>query len=216
MVKYYRQQNKKRSIIPLTTQKQFMLTNVGMILACAREGILITIVVIAVMQDLDSMRISNRLILVGYVLALACSVIFPDLLSVQEGRSLAELLKAGAFVHFLVNISIPIVVLFLFCLMGAIGAGDIKLLSVIGGFVTSEEIVQCMMVAFGIGACYGLFYLSIKGELCARCMSAFRYLGDLANGNYHEYEGKYERKQMHFAIAIAIALFLVQGSRRIV
>ncbi len=189
-----------------------MLTNVSMILAGAREGILITIVVIAVMQDLDSMRISNRLIFVGYVLALVCSVIIPDVLSVKGGASLVELLKAGAFVHFLVNISIPIVVLFLFCLMGAIGAGDIKLLSVIGGFVTSEEIVQCMLVAFGIGACYGLFYLSIKGELYARCMSAFQYFGDLARGDYHEYEGKYIRKQMHFAVAIAFALFLVQGN----
>lgn len=91
------------------------------------------LVLIAVGMDLKSMRISNRLILVGLGMALIRRLFCEGI----EG------LLAG-----ICHISFPVIVLYLLFLIGALGAGDIKLFSVIGGFVNFKILVWCMIYAF--------------------------------------------------------------------
>lgn len=105
---------------------------------------LLTVLVLAVVEDFREMKISNRLIASGLILGLAFRVM-------GEG-------SAGV-VHFLVNISIPVLLLFLLFQMRAVGAGDIKLFSVVGGFLTTEQLLYVMFAAFAAGAVIGLIKL---------------------------------------------------------
>ena len=81
---------------------------------------LLTHLTLAVM-DFGNGRISNRLIVSGLIWGLAFRLL-------GEG-------SAGA-VHFLMNISIPVILLFLLFSLCILGAGDIKLFSIAGGFLT--------------------------------------------------------------------------------
>ena len=106
------------------------------------------LVIIAVGMDLKYMRISNRLILVGMGMALIQRLIC-------EGISG---LLTGIF-----QISFPVIVLYLLFLIGALGAGDIKLFSVVGGFVNFKVLIGCMIYAFLVAAVFSmgkvLYYL---------------------------------------------------------
>ena len=75
---------------------------------------LLTVLVFAVAADFREMRISNRLIASGLMMGLALRIL-------GEG--------GAGIVHFLVNISIPVILLFLLFQLRVIGAGDIKLFS---------------------------------------------------------------------------------------
>jgi prepilin peptidase CpaA len=96
--------------------------------------------VTAVVMDFKSGRISNRLI----ALALLTGLVF-------------RIFGAGyiGIVHFLVNISVPVILLFLLFQMRALGAGDIKLFSVVGSFVTIRQLGYIMVAAFLAGAVIG-------------------------------------------------------------
>ena len=63
---------------------------------------------------------------------------------------------SAGIVHFLVNISIPVIFLFLLFQMRALGAGDIKLFSVAGGFLTIRQLLYVMLAAFFSAAFIGL------------------------------------------------------------
>lgn len=98
----------------------------------------------AVVMDFGNEKISNRLIVSGLFWGLAFRLL-------GEG-------SAGV-VHFLVNISIPVILLFLLFQMRAVGAGDIKLFSVAGGFLTTKQLLYVMLAAFAAGAAIGLIKL---------------------------------------------------------
>lgn len=88
--------------------------------------------------------ISNRLIIVGLILGLFFRIFGEE--------------KTGILVY-IVNISIPVILLYLLFRMHALGAGDIKLFSMIGAFITTEQLLQIMVMAFVIGAVMGFLKL---------------------------------------------------------
>lgn len=110
--------------------------------------ILYGFVIAAVIMDLRSGKISNRLILIGIGVALIRRLL-------QEG---GVGLLTGAL-----QISFPVIILYLFFLLGALGAGDIKLFSLVGGFVNFRELVACIIVAFILGAIWSFVKLLLKG-----------------------------------------------------
>lgn len=95
----------------------------------------------AVAADFKEMRISNRLIVSGLFWGLALRVM-------TEG--------GAGIIHFLVNISIPVILLFLFFQLRALGAGDIKLFSVTGAFLTTEQLIELMITAFLVACVAGI------------------------------------------------------------
>ncbi len=105
----------------------------GLILRVIGEGsmdgksiTLLLVLLLAVIMDFRERRISNRLIALGLVSGLILRVI-------GEGSI--------GIVHFIVNISIPVILLFLLFQLRALGAGDIKLFSVVGGFVMIQQLL---------------------------------------------------------------------------
>ena len=92
---------------------------------------------------------------------------------------------------YVVNIFIPVIFLFLLFQMRALGAGDIKLFSMLGAFISTEQLLKLMALAFCIGALLGI------------CKIIYQFL-------FLRFElGKLT--QIHFSPAILIAYILVVG-----
>lgn len=131
----------------------------------------------AVVADLRKTRISNRLIASGLILGLAFRIV---------GAGVAGI------VHFLVNISIPVILLFLLFQLRLLGAGDIKLFSVIAGFLTIRQTFYVMLAAFVAGGVIGI----------AKLLYLKATTGRFGEG----------RTLIHFSTAILIGyLFIVWG-----
>ncbi|MCI5873337.1 MAG: prepilin peptidase [Clostridiales bacterium] len=132
------------------------------------------IFVSAVVTDFRERRISNRLMALGLVIGLILRIL-------GEGGI--------GIVHFLVNISIPVILLFLLFQLRALGAGDIKLFSVVGGFLELRQLFAVMIVAFIAASVIGL------GKLLYHRLSAKK-----KDGN---------RTLIHFSLAILIGYVVV-------
>ena len=135
--------------------------------------ILLLLISIAVYTDMTKTVISNRLIIVSLILGLLFRIF-------GEG-------KVGVLVY-IVNISIPVILLYLLFCMRALGAGDIKLFSVIGAFISTEQLLHIMVMAFVTGAVIGVAKL-VYIKLFSGCVP-----GKLT--------------QIHFSPAILIAYFV--------
>ena len=95
----------------------------------------------AVYTDMIQTKISNRLIVLG----LALGFFFRFMMEGNKG-----------VLFFVVNISIPVILLYLLFQMRALGAGDIKLFSMIGAFISTEQLLKVMGLAFCVGALLGI------------------------------------------------------------
>lgn len=144
---------------------------------------LLVFLTIAVVSDVADTRISNRLIVCG----LSCGLVL---------RILGE--GCAGMVRFFFNISIPVILLYLLFQLRALGAGDIKLFSVVGAYVSVKQLIYIIFLAFVAGSMLGvgkmICHLVRSG---GRCMNFRTFLG---------VDGKYTT--IHFSIAILIAYFL--------
>ena len=135
---------------------------------------------VAAFMDLRFRKVSNRLILMGLGVGLIRRLLL-------EGGT-------GLLVG-VIQIIIPVVFLYLFFLIGALGAADIKLFSLIGGFVNFKELATCVVVAFMIGAIWSIGLLLQIG------------VRRLLHKN-QESKGKEEDKSIPFAVAIFLGLLV--------
>lgn len=165
-------------------------------LGIASGVLLYGIVIIAVAMDFYRMRISNRLILAGLISSL--------ILRIGQGGWM-ELFP------YLWNITFPVITLYLFYLSGCLGAGDIKLFSVIGGFTSFIFLTQCMLASFLIGAVLSLAKMLYCGSFRSQMYSGGVYLLSLVLGKYEKYDRKREDggNLIHFALAVFLGLCLV-------
>ena len=116
---------------------------------------------VAVWMDVQKGKISNRLIVFGIGLGLMFRI---DTCGVY-----------GLFL-FLRNISFPVILFYLLFLMHALGAGDIKLFSMIGSFLSLKGLCHCIGYAFFMGAVWSLFRLLHKKKLKKNLVSFSRYI----------------------------------------
>lgn len=108
---------------------------------------------VAAIGDFKNYRISNRLVLTG----LGCAFLF---------RLVGG--KVASIIWFLPDIVFPVVILYFLYLSGILGAGDIKLFSVVCAFTNLRFTALCMAAAFVAAAGYGLISMVLKkGALCA-------------------------------------------------
>ena len=153
----------------------------------------------AAVMDIRYSKISNRLILGG----LAMGFFFQVLESGLGG--------AGVF---LINVSIPVILLFLLFLMRALGAGDIKLFSVVGGICGFQWLFLTLAASFLVGACMSLCKMAYHRSLIARLAVFGNYVRQsLAEGRILKYPQEPEGKQhiIHFSIAILIGYGITMG-----
>lgn len=100
--------------------------------------------ILAVWFDWHSFRIPNRFILFGYFMAFFIQMLCVDKTVIQRLLSLIN----GA--------CCPIFFMGLIWIIGGIGAGDVKLLSVLGTVLGAREILLCCMIALVVGAFIGI------------------------------------------------------------
>lgn len=158
---------------------------------------LFPIVLFAALFDLKKDRIPNALILTGLVF----------------GWSL-QLVQAGALgaVLFLGGAGLPLVLgafLYYFRMMGA---GDIKLLAVVGGFLGPQKAVCCVVASLLVGAVLSVGLLLKRRNLKERLLYFYRYLHRQQRGKWEPYlNDQDEGGRIHFAAAILGGVLLYLG-----
>lgn len=150
------------------------------------------LVLIAVVMDLRKTKISNRLILVGLGISLIRRVVL-------EGG-------VGILI-WLFQISFPVVILYLFYLMGALGAGDLKLFSLIAGFINFKELCICIISAFVVGGVFSFLKMLWEAILFSGMKNGLAYGFYLLQGNLAPYPKPEDKKHyIHFSIPILCGL----------
>lgn len=152
----------------------------------------LTLLSLAAATDIQCYYISNRLIISG--------LLFGCFFQVSEWG------MKGIGV-FLINVSIPVILFYLLFLIRALGAGDIKLFSMIGGIwglqVLCATIAGSFLIAAFLSFCKILYYRNLisrlrvfKGYICQVLVS-----GRLLTYP-QEFSGN--RHIIHFSVAILI------------
>lgn len=141
--------------------------------------------------DVHDCRISNRIVLAGLLLGILTKIR-------QNGYQ--------GIVVFLVGALIPIVVLWLLFRFRMLGAGDIKLFSVIGGLYGASFSIRVIVTAFFLGAVMSVFQLLRHKSLEYRLHYLADYVSNyLKTGEIKPYYVK-ERDGtapvVHFGVAI--------------
>ncbi len=112
-------------------------------------------------MDLRSYKISNHLILTGII----TGILFDFYEYGQAGIS-----------SWLPGILLPVILLFPLFLIKVLGAGDIKLFSVIGSFYGAAYVLKSIAAAFILGAVMSLIYLLKYKMVFSRFRHLFNYI----------------------------------------
>jgi prepilin peptidase CpaA len=159
---------------------------------------LLAVVGIALLWDLKRGKIPNGLILAGLILAGICSF-------EEDG------IEGG--VSFLTGSLAPILLLSILFFFRMLGAGDIKLFCVIGGFMGVKDLLVCMTLSFLVGAIVSLLLL-IKGRMFfSRLSYFFCYISSFyRTGKRVPYRNQGTREgEFPFVIPIFISVLLYAG-----
>ncbi len=124
-------------------------------------------------SDINSRRISNRLIAWGYIICIA---------KAMGSQSLYAILQV------VINLSTPVIILYLLYLIGVIGAGDIKLLSVISGFTGMIFAGKVTLLAFVLGGVWSIARLLQEKALMRNMYSGVGYMWNLMQGKLTSYQ----------------------------
>lgn len=167
-----------------------------------RNLTLLVILIAAVWMDVRSGKISNRLIAMGAGLGM--------MFQIQE---------CGVMGIFMVlnNIFFPVIILYLLFLMHALGAGDIKLFSVIGSFLNFKGLCSCIYLAFLIGAVFSLVRLLHDRNLIQKIQDCIQYtIGAIQSRQITRYrENRSRQDVICFSIPILFGyLFYLLGVMR--
>ncbi len=162
-----------------------------------RDLILTLVLVPSVIGDCLEYRIRNPIILVGLLFGLLYQIITFNLYGFQNWLS---------------GCILPILILGILFLVKVLGAGDIKLFSVIGGFYGSHFVLRTIVVSFIIGALLSIIQLIRYGNLVNRLQYLAKFISECFREkelrSYYEASRDGRSCVIHFSIAIAIAVFL--------
>ena len=115
--------------------------------------IFLLLLLLSVIGDIRTGRISNRLIAAGLGLGLLYRIC-------RDGPS-------GIF-SFFAHTAIPVILFFILFRMHVLGAGDIKLFSIISSFCTYRQLFYSIAAAFAVGAVFGMIKSGSMIRLCVR------------------------------------------------
>ena len=152
--------------------------------------LLFVLLCLAAVQDIRSGKVANRLIAMG----LLAGAVFQA----------AEHQAWGVY-YFLRNVSVPIILFYLLFQMRVLGAGDIKLFSMIGGILTIQELFAIMAYSFiAAGAGAGL-YLVVDQQRRQKLYYAGRYLLDFVRtGKIEPYLPPFASESFSFALSVPV------------
>lgn len=153
-------------------------------------------VFIAVIMDFATGKVSNRLIVVGLIVGLVLQIVF-------GGKENIDNAFIGAIV--------PIIVLILVFIIGGIGAGDIKLFSVIGVFLGPRGVFICIIVAIVIGAIISLGKILMNRNFYIYFSNLFNYVSTLNQTNKIQLYKREKYNTIHFTLPILLSVLIYMG-----
>lgn len=157
------------------------------------------LLLIAVVMDVTTGKISNRLICLG----LSTGLFF----QIWESGTV------GVFL-FLLQMILPVILLFLLFLMRGLGAGDIKLFSMIGSIWNLKVLFYCVIFSFLAGAVFSFIKLLYHKNLFTRLKYFCRYIqGCVETKTISIYREQSEGKQniIYFSVSIFIGFCITLG-----
>lgn len=162
---------------------------------------LLCLLAAAVWMDIRRRQISNRLVSLGLLAGFI--------------RNLSEYGWDGSF-HFLIQVSIPVLIFYLLFLMHAFGAGDIKLFSVISSCIGLEGFIEVVVYSFLAGAVFSFIILIRNKNLYARLAYFSYYVRTVLSTKSiikYDYESDGKQNFIHFSTAILIGygIYLWKG-----
>ncbi|MDE6889355.1 MAG: A24 family peptidase [Eubacterium sp.] len=150
-------------------------------------------------MDIRTMKISNRLIGFGLCFGYMYNI-------VQYGWY--------GSIYFLIRISLPVLVFYLLFLMRALGAGDIKLFSVISSCVGLEHLTKIVVYSFLLGALLSALVLICNRNLYSRLFYLSGYIRTaLLTKSITKYDHRSDGKQnyIHFSVPILVGYVMYLG-----
>ena len=152
--------------------------------------LLLCLLVLAAVEDVRSGKVSNRLIATGLMTGV--------FVQIYERR------VCGVY-YFLGNISIPVILLYLLFQMRVLGAGDIKLFSMLGSLLTFQELCRCLIYTFFVAGAGSILFLAADKRRWQRLQYAVWYLLlFLHSGKIKRYEPPYKSEQFSFAFSVPV------------
>lgn len=156
----------------------------------------------AALADLRTDRIPNVLILFGMILGLSGSLWMDK----DLWMSIGSMLLAFLLLYPLYKI-------------GAFGAGDVKLLVMIGSFYAAGELMTILAGAFVIGALFSIVRLLTEHNAMERMTYFFSYLAEVARTRQWKLYGEdlaqdyhmYRQNKIHFAVPVLLSVILRVG-----
>ncbi len=161
---------------------------------------IITLLSLSVGFDFRDRKVPNEVILAGYLVGGIYRII-------AAGSGLGIIL-------FLRDAMVPVVLLYLLFIIRALGAGDIKLLSVIAGIIGIEDTLLIVGSSFAVGAVASAVKMAIHREIAIAIRTAVAYLGRIIkSGKIEKYpeERRDSKNTIHFTLAIAVGYVIVLG-----
>ncbi len=163
------------------------------------RGVLSTLLFVAAVGDMRTGRIRNRLILTGLGIGL-----------------FYQIWEEGLFgiIIFLVQVTIPVIILFLLFLMRVLGAGDIKLFSIIYGICGLQEGMTCIAIAFVIGAAFSVVRMIRQKNLNVRLIGFGIYIRTVFTERSlfpYPYGAREKENTICFSVAILLGYLVSLG-----
>ena len=155
------------------------------------------VLVIAIFQDYAECKISNRLVVIGWITSIIYNI---------------SLLGLEGLILWILGGITPILLLIILFKFRFIGAGDIKLLSVIGSYVGVKSILFIICYSFLIGAAFSLIKMLYHKCLRTRLQYLAGYFTKLLMFRkiepYVEFSKIEKKNVLHFSVCIALGLLV--------
>ena len=108
---------------------------------------------------------------------------------------------------------VPILILGILFIFRMLGAGDIKLLSVIGSMIGPTKILNCISYSFLIGAVISATLMISSGIVCQRILYLLHYISVYFKTGKREpyYKSGMPLENFHFTVSIFLSALLYAG-----
>lgn len=153
---------------------------------------------IAMLMDIKDTRIDNGWLLFMLSVSFAMKII-------QEG--------VAGIGMFILGAGVPFIMLFWLHIFHMLGAGDIKLLCVLGSMIGPRKIGTGIIYILGIGAVLSLFILLFYADLGKRLRYLWQYISvSIAKKEIQPYyRSGMELENIHFTVPVFLGMVLYAG-----
>lgn len=154
---------------------------------------MLLLLLLSALADLMTDRIPNGFVLLGTITGIVISFL--------SGRGLSDTL---------VSMLTAFLLMYPLYMIGALGAGDVKLFILVGSFRGAGEFMVILAGAFVIGAGFSIVKLAAEKNAAERFRYFFSYLADILRTGHLEIYGEdlkqdyhtYCKNKIHFAVPV--------------